>query len=130
MRCWKTPRGRYLVESPDVRRMIPQDPLLSAEERVLLRKAKAWFTDNAPGERFSGFARYYEVDQQGAVIIPHEEYSYSDEDDLYSCSYRILGDQLMEFWLTTPDEGESVLKVKARIRDLQTIELPEGMTIT
>lgn len=130
MRCWKTPKNTFLVESPNIRRMIQFDPMIKSEGRVLLREAKSWLSQNLRGERISGFLRYHEVDLQGVVARSYEEYSCSDEDDLYSCSYLVLGAQLWEFWLTHTYEQKPTLKVKALISDLEVAELPAGTTVT
>lgn len=128
MRCWKTPTGNYLVESPDIRRRTWRDPTPHSEARLLLRAAKAWLAENAQGDRIRNFLRYYEVDQVGAVVKFYEEYSYSDEDDLHTWSYHVIGDQLWEFWLVHWFD-EHKLKVKALISDLEVTELPEGLMI-
>ena len=129
MRCWKTPTGNYLVESPNIRRMTWRDPTPRREARIFLREANVWLAQNELGDRISNFLRYYEVDQQGIVITFYEEYSYSDEDDLYSWSYRVISDQLWEFRLTH-DLEERKLKVTALISDLEVAELPEGTMVT
>jgi hypothetical protein len=129
MRCWKTPTGNYLVESPNIRRMTWRDPTPHCEARILLREANVWLAQNGQNDRISNFLRYYEVDQQGIVIKSYEEYSYSYEDDLYSWSYRVISDQLWEYWLTHYFE-EHKLKVNALISDLEVAELPEGTMVT
>ena len=37
MRCWKTPKGNYLVEAPNIRRMTHFEPTPGSEGRLLLR---------------------------------------------------------------------------------------------
>ena len=106
-----------------------RDPTPRREARIFLREANVWLAQNEQGDRISNFLRYYEVDQQGIVITFYEEYSYSDEDDLYSWSYRVISDQLWEFRLTH-DLEERKLKVTALISDLEVAELPEGTMVT
>jgi hypothetical protein len=130
MRCWNTPTGNHLVESPKIHRRTGYDPTPHSEARLLLRAAKAWLAQNARGARISisNLLRYYEVDQVGAVVNFYEEYSYSDEDDLHSWGYHVIGDQLLEFWLVHWYD-EHKLRVKAVISDLEQTELPVGFMI-
>lgn len=128
MRCWKTPRGTFLVEAPDLPRMTNHDVLTRGQERRLAREAKRWAEEHGHG-RLGTFHRYYELEQSGAVKLFYEEYAYSDEDDLYAWSYLVLDDQLWEFRLCEYDEREPVLQVSTRIRGLLASELPNGTRI-
>jgi hypothetical protein len=129
MRCWKTSKGNYLVEGPDIRRLTGRDPTPNSEARLLLREVKSWLARNSQGDRISNFQRYYEVDEQGIVVESYEEYSFSYEDDLYSWAYRVIGDRLWEFTITH-DSDECRLKARALLEGLEVAELPEGTKVT
>ncbi len=67
------------------------------EERVLLCEVNARIAETGQARPIYRFCRYYEVDSGGLITESHEEYAYSDEDDMHSWGYHVIGDRLWEF---------------------------------
>ena len=127
MRCWKLPKGQILVETDHISRLTRQDHLPSGEQNILLCEVNARIAETGQTRPIYRFCRYYEVDSGGLITESHEDYACSDEDDLHSWGYRVIGDQLWEFAMVHTYGEEPRLNMRHLLTGLVPTDTPSNI---